>query len=380
MLSNFQLDNRALLQSFLVGQPELRRVMQSGHLHQLRQRVLALYHLGPMERAETQAYIEHRLKHVGWRGDPGFEPGAFDAIHNASGGIPRRINLLCNRVMLAGYLGEKHALRAADVTGVVNEMRKELGPEDVSNPAGGNGPAAPPPIVGLPVPIGQMRSRERPRQTRGTDHPPGAPAAFDRQPAAHADRTRPPGQVVEEGVMGAHPAMAGPIVCVVGARPNFMKMAPLLAAFARAPGAAARGARAYGAALRRVDERPAVRGPRPAAARPQPRRSARARTPCRPRRSCAASSRSSSTTSRPRSSSWATSTPRSRAAWSLSRRAFRSCTSRPACAASTVRCPRRSTGSSPTRSPTCFTPPSGRPRRTSRARASRPSASGSSAT
>ena len=158
MLSNFQLDNRALLQSFLVGQPELRRVLQGGHLYQLRQRVLALYHLGPMERAETQAYIEHRLKHVGWRGDPGFEPGAFDAIHNASGGIPRRVNLLCNRVMLAGYLGEKHALRAAEVTGVVNEMRKEFGPENVSNPAGGNGPAAPPPIVGLPVAIGQMRA------------------------------------------------------------------------------------------------------------------------------------------------------------------------------------------------------------------------------
>ena len=67
MLSNFQLDNRALLQSFLIGQPELRRVMQGGHMQQLRQRVIASYHLGPLERGETQAYIEHRLKHVGWR-------------------------------------------------------------------------------------------------------------------------------------------------------------------------------------------------------------------------------------------------------------------------------------------------------------------------
>jgi general secretion pathway protein A len=157
MLSNFQLDNRALLQSFLIGQPELRRVLQGGHLYQLRQRVLALHHLGPLERGETQAYIEHRLTHVGWRTDPSFEPGAFDAIHAASEGIPRRINLICNRVMLAGYLGEKHALLAADVTGVANEIRGEFGPETISNPAGAPA-AAPRPAAGLPVPIGQMRA------------------------------------------------------------------------------------------------------------------------------------------------------------------------------------------------------------------------------
>ncbi len=68
MLSNFQLGDQALLQSFLVGQPELRAMMQSPQMQQLRQRVIASYHLGPLDRAETQAYIEHRLKHVGLEG------------------------------------------------------------------------------------------------------------------------------------------------------------------------------------------------------------------------------------------------------------------------------------------------------------------------
>jgi general secretion pathway protein A len=134
MLSNFQLENRALLQSFLIGQPELRQVLQSGQMQQLRQRVIATYHLGPMDKSETQAYVEHRLKHVGWKGDPEFEPAAFEAIHTFSAGVPRRINLLCNRVMLGGYLGEKHRITAADVRSVAGELRQEFGPETVSSP------------------------------------------------------------------------------------------------------------------------------------------------------------------------------------------------------------------------------------------------------
>jgi len=160
MLSNFQLDNRALLQSFLVGQPELRQVLHSGQLQQLRQRVIASYHLGPMESAETHAYVEHRLKHVGWKGDPAFDADAFEAIFGASGGIPRRVNLVCNRVMLAGYLAEKHQIGAADVRSVANEIQKELGPETIINPMAAVAPAARPAPTNLPVPIGQMRATE----------------------------------------------------------------------------------------------------------------------------------------------------------------------------------------------------------------------------
>lgn len=131
MLSNFQLGDQALLQSFLIGQPELREMMQGPDMQQLRQRVIASYHLGPMDKAETQAYVEHRLHHVGWKGDPSFQPGAFDLIHSMSGGIPRRINTLCNRLLLAGFLGEKHAFEPADVQGIAHEIRDELGPETV---------------------------------------------------------------------------------------------------------------------------------------------------------------------------------------------------------------------------------------------------------
>jgi putative secretion ATPase (PEP-CTERM system associated) len=129
MLSNFQFGDKALLQSFLIGQPELRSMMQGPEMQQLRQRITASYHLGPLDKAETKAYIEHRLAHVGWKGDPRFDAAAFDLLHSSSGGIPRRINTLCNRLMLAGFLGEKHALGAADVQAIAREIRDELGPE-----------------------------------------------------------------------------------------------------------------------------------------------------------------------------------------------------------------------------------------------------------
>ena len=138
MLSNFQLGDQALLQSFLIGQPELRAMMQGPAMQQLRQRVIASYHLGPLDEAETQAYIEHRLKHVGWQGDPSFEPACFGLIHAATGGIPRRINTLCNRLMLAGFLAEKHVLGTTDVQAIATEIKEELGSE---------APLAPAPLV-----------------------------------------------------------------------------------------------------------------------------------------------------------------------------------------------------------------------------------------
>jgi putative secretion ATPase (PEP-CTERM system associated) len=129
MLSNFQLGDRALLQSFLVGQPQLRSMMQGPEMQQLRQRVIASYHLGPMDKSETQAYVEHRLTHVGWKGDPAFQPDAFEVIHEMSGGIPRRINSLCNRALLSGFLAEKHSFDASHVRAIAHEIRDELGPE-----------------------------------------------------------------------------------------------------------------------------------------------------------------------------------------------------------------------------------------------------------
>jgi putative secretion ATPase (PEP-CTERM system associated) len=127
MLSNFQFGDQALLQSFLVGQPELRTMMQGASMQQLRQRVIASYHLGPLDANEAQAYVEHRLRHVGWNNDPRFSPACFALIHSLTGGIPRRINTLCNRLLLASFLNEAHVIEADDVHTIAREMRDEMG-------------------------------------------------------------------------------------------------------------------------------------------------------------------------------------------------------------------------------------------------------------
>jgi hypothetical protein len=109
-------------------------------MQQLRQRVIASYHLGPMDEEETRGYIEHRLHRVGWKNDPSFDPAVFHAIYRATGGIPRKINLLCNRLLLAGYLAEKHAIGTDDVDTVIAELSAE---GNVDAPVQSQ-PAAPP--------------------------------------------------------------------------------------------------------------------------------------------------------------------------------------------------------------------------------------------
>ncbi len=125
MLSNFQLGKQALLQSFLVGQPEFREILQSPEMQQLRQRVTATCHIGPLDLEESQAYILHRLKCAGSTGRPSFDAPAFEAIFKASGGIPRRINSVCDRLLLLGFLGNKESFVAGDVAEVVNEIQEE---------------------------------------------------------------------------------------------------------------------------------------------------------------------------------------------------------------------------------------------------------------
>ncbi len=135
MLSNFQCGDHALLQSFLIGQPELRMLMRSPSMEQFRQRVIASFHLGPLDQADTRAYVEHRLGFVGWKDDPQFEADAFVEIHRATGGVPRKINSLCSRVLLAGYLAEKHVLGRADVASAAAEIANEMGADIAVSPS-----------------------------------------------------------------------------------------------------------------------------------------------------------------------------------------------------------------------------------------------------
>jgi general secretion pathway protein A len=125
MLSNFQYGNQALLQTFLVGQPEFREILQRPEMEQFRQRVAATCHIGPLDAEETTAYIEHRLKCAGATDKPTFEPEAFGTIFKGSHGIPRRINAICDRLLLLGFLCERTHLSVADVEEVIREFAIE---------------------------------------------------------------------------------------------------------------------------------------------------------------------------------------------------------------------------------------------------------------
>lgn len=137
MLSNFQCGEKPLLQSFLLGQPEFRRTLQRPELEQLRQRIIASCHLGPIDGAETEAYIVHRMQTVGWSGDPSFSEDTFTAIHQYTGGIPRKINALCDRLLLMGRLDEKHAFTGKDVAEVIDDLQKEFAPSTLQGDEAG---------------------------------------------------------------------------------------------------------------------------------------------------------------------------------------------------------------------------------------------------
>jgi hypothetical protein len=126
MLSNFEIGHEPLLQSFLLGQPQFRATIAKPELEQLRQRVIASYHLGPLTAPETRAYIEHRLRTVGWQGDPQFAEDAFPLIHQSTGGVPRRINSLCSRLLLSGFIEESHLIDIGRVASVAQDLSAEL--------------------------------------------------------------------------------------------------------------------------------------------------------------------------------------------------------------------------------------------------------------
>jgi general secretion pathway protein A len=125
MLSNFQANGKPLLQMFLLGQEEFRATLLSPGFEQLRQRVIATYHLSPLDERETRTYIEHRLSTVGWVNDPELAEDVFSAIYRVTDGVPRRINNLCDRLLLFAFLEELHQIDA----GVVESVAEEIGSE-----------------------------------------------------------------------------------------------------------------------------------------------------------------------------------------------------------------------------------------------------------
>lgn len=126
ILSNLEFRGRALLQVFLVGQTELRRIIVSNHMEQLRQRIIASHRLDPMSEEESRAYILHRLRAVGWNDDPELAPDIFTGVYLASRGIPRKINLIMDRLLLHGYLEELHSLDQTELAIVLGEIHEEM--------------------------------------------------------------------------------------------------------------------------------------------------------------------------------------------------------------------------------------------------------------
>jgi general secretion pathway protein A len=127
MLSNFQLGNVSPCQIFLVGQPQFRNTLADPHLEQLRQRIIASYHLGALSLQECGPYVIHRMKRVDWANDPVFREDALKAVFMHTGGIPRRINTLCSRLLLLGFLDNLHEFTGEDVARVAADLREEVG-------------------------------------------------------------------------------------------------------------------------------------------------------------------------------------------------------------------------------------------------------------
>jgi putative secretion ATPase (PEP-CTERM system associated) len=123
MLSNLYIQSRSLLQIFLIGQPGLRRNLASAGLEQLRQRIVAIYHLTPHSEAETKQYILHRLRTAGWHNDPLLAEDFFSAIYRETHGTPRLINNLCDRLLWHAFVEEKHAVGEKDVELVIQDMK-----------------------------------------------------------------------------------------------------------------------------------------------------------------------------------------------------------------------------------------------------------------
>ncbi len=135
MLANLHHGGKASLQTLLVGQPQFRDALGQPDYEQLRQRVVASHHLETLDDTEIGPYIEHRLKQVGWQGDPSFDAEACAMIFDHSKGVPRRINLVCSRLLVLGALERRHTIDAEAVEEVLDELGQEGSPyEPVSPP------------------------------------------------------------------------------------------------------------------------------------------------------------------------------------------------------------------------------------------------------
>lgn len=137
-----------VLQCVLVGQPELSMRVEQAARQRAGLPALAAFHLGQLEGGEVRSYVEHRLGVAGWRNNPRFDLAAFEAIHRASDGLPRRINSLCNRLLLGACLAGRQRSTRGNVEETAAELRDELGVDAL--PGAGTPSASSATAPGLP--------------------------------------------------------------------------------------------------------------------------------------------------------------------------------------------------------------------------------------
>jgi general secretion pathway protein A len=126
MLSNLSVDGQSAIQCFLVGQPQFKATLADPDMEQLRQRVIASYHLGTLSEPETKLYIEHRMQVVGWTGSPRFTPDAVSMIYRATNGVPRRINNVCSRMLMHGALEQLTVIDGKAAEEILRDMGTEV--------------------------------------------------------------------------------------------------------------------------------------------------------------------------------------------------------------------------------------------------------------
>lgn len=126
LLSNFETDNRKLLQIVLMGQPELRDRLNNHRLRQLRQRITVRYHLSPLTRHEVSQYVQHRLHLSGGNGSPCFTRFALWRIYQYSKGIPRLVNAICDKALLAGFVAQRERINFSLVSRAVRELEGQF--------------------------------------------------------------------------------------------------------------------------------------------------------------------------------------------------------------------------------------------------------------
>ena len=126
LLSNLETDDRKLLQIVLMGQPELRDRLNAFQLRQLRQRITVRYHLRPLTRTEVGRYVQHRLQVSGAKGSPYFTAGALWRIYRCSQGIPRLVNAVCDKCLLAGFVQERDRVDYGMVGLAIRELEGKI--------------------------------------------------------------------------------------------------------------------------------------------------------------------------------------------------------------------------------------------------------------